>query len=275
MMFDMPREVWEEPGYTVAEHTNSRPVNWALVRQVVIHYTADKRANPDTAQYLRNMQRSYVNNRGYSLGYNVAVDQQGLSWEIRGVDYRPAANVEVNNTTYTILALVNWQDACNGVMVDSIRDIVQWARQQAGRRLEIVGHRDVGSTRCPGDGIYNQITGNVFEPTEDLDMRIINPPVRAYDSRKQQGRFKPGETRKIHVGRNDAVFVNLTAVDAQGWGFITAWGDGPMPDVSNVNYNVGMTIANSAWVPVAADGCINVFSHAATDVLVDVQAVAS
>lgn len=275
MMCDRPREVWEEAGYTVGEHTNSKPVNWALVRQLVIHYTADKKANPDTAQYLRNMQRSYVNNRGYSLGYNVAVDQQGVSWEIRGTDYRPAANIEVNNTTFTILALVDWQNPCNPAMVDTIRRIVAWARQQAGQDLPVVGHRDVGSTRCPGDGIYNQIQANVFEPSEDVDMRIINPPVRAYDSRKQQGRYKAGETRRIHVGRNNAVFVNLTAVDAQGWGFLTAWGDGPMPDVSNVNYNVGMTIANSAWVPVAPDGCINVFSHAATDVLVDVQAVAS
>lgn len=273
MMFDMPRAVWEEPGYTVAEHTNSKPVNWALVRQVVIHYTADKRANPDTAQYLRNMQRSYVNNRGYSLGYNVAVDQAGLSWEIRGTDFRPAANINVNNTTFTILCLVDWEDPCNDVMVETVRELVGWTRAQTGERTPVVGHRDVGSTNCPGSGIYNQIVDGVFEPGEDVEMRIIDPPIRVYDSRLQNGKFAAGETRKVSVGQNKAAFVNVTVVEPAGWGFLTLFGSGPVPDVSNVNYE-DQTICNSSWVPVGADGTISVFSYAECHVLVDVQAVA-
>jgi hypothetical protein len=106
-------------------------------------------------------------------------------------------------------------------------------------------------------------------------MRIINPPTRVYDSRKQGGPFKAGETRRVTVGRNAAAFVNITVVNASGDGFVTVWGDGPMPDVSNVNYETRQTICNTSWVPVNGDGTINVYTFAGCDILVDVQAVAS
>ena len=275
-MFDRSRAVWEAPGYSVGEHTNSGPVRWSRVQNIVIHYTADKRAMSDTAQYLRNMQKSYVDRRGYSLGYSVAVDQSGVSWEIRGTDYIPAANVGYNDSTWVILALVDWQDECNPQMVETIRGLVAWAREQTGEDTPVIGHRDLASTRCPGTGIYNQIRNGTFEPVSgDLTMRMMNPPVRVYDSRKQTGKFRNGETRKITVGKNNAVFVNVTVVNADSNGFVTLWGDGPTPDVSNVNYEQGQTICNTSWVPVNADGTINVYTYAACDILVDVQAVAS
>jgi hypothetical protein len=276
MMFDRSRADWEAAGYMVAQHTKSRAVRWSDVDRVVVHYTADRRAMADTAQYLRNMQKSYVDRRGYSLGYSVAVDQSGVSWEIRGTDHMPAANVGWNDRTWVILAFVDWQDACNPAMVDTIRQLVGWAREQVGRDIPVVGHRDIASTRCPGDGIYNQIKNGTFEPVpEDLTMRIINPPTRVYDSRKQGGPFKAGETRRVTVGRNGAAFVNVTVVNASGDGFVTVWGDGPMPDVSNVNYETRQTICNTSWVPVNGDGTVNVYTFAGCDILVDVQAVAS
>lgn len=275
-MYSHRRADWEAAGYTIAGHTNSRPLNWGRVNNIVIHYTADKRAMSDTAQYLRNMQRAYVDRRGYSLGYSVAVDQQGVSWEIRGTDYIPAANVGYNDVTWVILALVDWQDECNPAMIETIRGLVAWARQQTGEDTSVIGHRDLASTRCPGDGIYNQIRNGTFEPVSgDLTMRMMNPPVRVYDSRKQTVKFRNGETRKITVGKNSAVFVNVTVVNADSNGFVTLWGDGPTPDVSNVNYEQGQTICNTSWVPVNADGTINVYTYAACDILVDVQAVAS
>lgn len=273
--YDRSRAAWEVPGYRIDEHTRSRPVRWSDVDSVVIHYTADKRANPDTAAYVRAMQRSYVDNRGYSLGYSVAVDQDGISWEIRGTDHMPAANVGYNDRTFVVLCLVDWQDAANPAMVDKVRSIVSWARQQAGRTLPVIGHRDLAATRCPGDGLYAQIKEHVFEPqpTPEYDVKLVDPPQRIYDSRKQGGRFRDGETRKVSTGKSGAVFVNVTVVDPAGdGGFLTMWGSGPQPDVSNVNYSHGQTIANSAWVPVARDGTISVYAFRSCDVLIDVQA---
>ncbi|MGA0398110.1 MAG: hypothetical protein ACO3O3_13185, partial [Ilumatobacteraceae bacterium] len=65
--------------------------------------------------------------------------------------------------------------------------------------------------------------------------------------------------------------VTLTAVDAQGWGFLTAYACGSnMPDASNLNYDNGDTLANQAVVPLNDNGELCVYSYAASDVLVDV-----
>ena len=65
--------------------------------------------------------------------------------------------------------------------------------------------------------------------------------------------------------------VTLTAVDAQGWGFLTAYACGSnMPDASNLNYDAGDTLANQAVVPLNDNGELCVYSYAASDVLVDV-----
>jgi len=279
-MFDRPRSSWEQPGFTVDEHTDARPINWARVDSIVIHYTAAETADTDTARWLAQMQRSYVTSRGYSLGYSCAIDQTGVCWEIRGTDYIPAATKNENGHTFAILQLVDWQNPANPVMVERTRQLVAQLRQQ--NRMSITGHRDWAATRCPGDGVYHQIETGVFEPSPtppippepgpEFEMRLIDPPQRVFDSRSQGGRFADGETRRISVGQSGPVFVNVTVVDPTGTGWLAVWGGGPLPSVSNVNFTHGVTIANSAWVP-TSNGQIQVYVSASADVLVDVQAV--
>lgn len=274
---DRQRSAWEESEYRIADHTTSRPLDWSRVDNIVIHYTGSQTVNRNTAELLKGSQRSYVNNRGYSLGYSVAVDQDGVSWEIRGTDFIPAANKNYNGVTWVIQVLVDWQDGCNRQMVETVRDLVWFARHNIGRDVPVIGHRDIGSTRCPGDGVYDQVQRKVFEPQArkplgDFEMQLVDPPVRAYDSRKGDGAFADKETRRVQTGYQDAVFVNITVVGAKGDGFVTVWGEGRMPDVSNVNYGAGDTIANSAWVPVANDGTIQVYCYSGCDILIDVQA---
>ena len=279
-MFDRSRSVWEEPGFTVAEHTTSPPVNRSRITDVVIHYPGHDGVGDDTARDLANSQRYYCINRGYSLGYNAVVDRAGVLWQVRGMDYQNAANKGANPTTVSVQLRTNIGEPASPAAVTRVQRFVSDVRRWAGNpTIGVVGHRDVGSTACPGDAIYNQVQRGMFEPEIDLDvtMKIIDPPQRVYDTRKQTGRFNDGETRKINVGQPNAkaVFVNVTCVAPSGAGFATVWGAGPMPDVSNVNYTHGDTICNTSWIPVAGDGTIQVYCYSSCDVLVDVQAVAS
>jgi len=277
-MFDQSRRVWEQPGFTVSEHTTSPPVAPAMIDAVVVHYVGAE-VTSDPVTWLRNNQRYYATNRGYSLGYNAVVDRDGIMWQVRGLEFRNAANKGANNTTVSVLQLVSGDEAANNAQVARTRrfvaDMERWCRHP----LTVLGHRDVGATACPGDAIYNQIQRGEFDPSadKDLTMKIIDPPQRVYDSRKQTGRFNDGESRKINVGQSaaKAVFVNVTCVNPSGSGFATVWGNGAMPDVSNVNYQHGETICNTSWVPVAGDGTIQVYCYSSCDLLVDVQAVAS
>ncbi len=67
-----------------------------------------------------------------------------------------------------------------------------------------------------------------------------------------------------------SVVLNVTAVDAEGWGYVTAHASGTArPNASNLNYDVGQTIANTVITPVGSDGDVVFFTHAATHLLVD------
>jgi hypothetical protein len=247
-----------------------------MIDSVVIHYPGHDGVGDDTARDLANSQRYYATNRGYSLGYNAVVDRAGVLWQVRGIDYRNAANKGANNTSVSVQMRVNLDEPGSTAAVTRVRRFVADVERWCGHPLKVLGHRDVGATACPGDAIYNQITTGEFDPSadKDLTMKIVSPPRRVYDSREDDNPLPAQTVRAIPVGQESgAVFVNLTVTQQNASGYLTAWGAGAMPDVSNLNYGV-KDICNTSWVPVV-DGHINVWSYSATHVLVDVQAVAS
>ena len=162
MRYDRTRASWVQPAYPVT----GPAYTWSTVDTIAIHYTAANTVSDDTGTYLASMNAFYWLDRGYALGYNAAVDQDGLTWEIRGDKYRSAANKDWNTRTYAILALVDGANPANPAMIDGIRSLVADCRTyQPTARL--AGHRDIGATACPGDGLYAQIIAGTFEPTPD------------------------------------------------------------------------------------------------------------
>ncbi|MFH2009706.1 MAG: hypothetical protein ABI333_24140, partial [bacterium] len=84
------RTEWQDPAYPV---TSTSWMNINALQYITLHYIGGDGVNlSDIPQFLRNNQLDYVLNRGYSLGYNSAVSLDGDEWEIRGFDYRCAAN---------------------------------------------------------------------------------------------------------------------------------------------------------------------------------------
>jgi hypothetical protein len=134
------------------------------VTMVPAHYTAATTVPTDTASYLRSIQRDYTLNRGYSIGYNFAVDQTGQAWECRGFDIKCAANKGANDTTIAVLCLVDGAEAMNTSMCLTFSALGAEAERRCGDSLLVVGHRDIGATACPGDGIYGQVCAGVLEP---------------------------------------------------------------------------------------------------------------
>ncbi len=107
-------------------------------------------------------------------------------------------------------------------------------------------------------------------------------PVRAIDTRAASGPVDPGEVLAVPVVPATgvtptvvaAISMNVTATNATGPGYFTAWPcDQPQPLASSLNYAGGEPgVPNHAIVPVARDGtvCITTGVHAA-DVIVDVD----
>lgn len=68
-----------------------------------------------------------------------------------------------------------------------------------------------------------------------------------------------------------AVTMNATVTEPIGSGFIKIWpSDRPFPEVSNVNYVRGQSVANSVTVTVGDDGEVLVFASTAAHVLLDI-----
>jgi hypothetical protein len=80
-------------------------------------------------------------------------------------------------------------------------------------------------------------------------------------------------TGLIPQGASAAV-VNLTVVNPTADGFLSVYADGsitPPPSSSNVDFTKGQVIANSDVVGLSRTGAIDLYSNAATDVVVDVE----
>lgn len=280
------RERWEEPGWTVAEHTNAGPHPFNLTTAVIIHYTAASttpESESTVAAYLRRIQRDYAANRGYSIGYNWCVDRHGRVWELRGDDYKCAANGNTTtNNDPAILCLVDAADPANEPMTAAIQDIVTHCEKQAGRSLTVKGHRDVRATSCPGDGLYGQVTAGTFRPTapepptED-NMQYLAEPYRSYDSRETGGVLQPGEVRKVPVvfgTKAHAVITCISEAAQRGW--VSAAGD---PDavgktaVLNFDDEPGVQIRNGSVPLGLPDGHAYIETTVPCHVIVDVFAV--
>ena len=100
-------------------------------------------------------------------------------------------------------------------------------------------------------------------------------PARLFDSRGTEP--GPGTVQRVGIAGKAGVptnaiaaQVNITVTGAHGAGFVTAWPCGrEQPNVSNLNYKDGGTIANSAVVPLGG-GQLCLAASSAADLIVDV-----
>jgi len=176
-----PREVWQSPSQPV----KGPAFDWSKIDTLPLHYTAaDDLIDGDPGEsaddlpgYLRAIQNHYLTKRGYSVGYNFAVDWLGGVWEIRGFDYKCAANRGWNERAVAVLCLVDGADPLTAEAVKSVRKILAETNRRAGRSLTVRPHSEIGSTACPGDGIRRQIKANEFTPWEASTVQIIDPLV--------------------------------------------------------------------------------------------------
>lgn len=174
------REEWQNPLLPVNGPSPTMD-EWT---HLALHYTAaDDLIDGDPGEhaedlpaYLRAIQRDYETNRKYSVGYGFAVDWLGGVWEIRGFDIKHAANLHWNEETCTVLCLVDGADPLTPEALASVNAIYAEADRRAGIHLRPVGHRDIGATACPGEGIYAQIQAGAVRPLAVVEPEPPAPP---------------------------------------------------------------------------------------------------
>jgi hypothetical protein len=188
-----------------ADESWSRPTSTANeVHMGVVHHTATSNDYTDARAVMRAMYRYHTQNLGWAdLGYNIVVDQQGNVYEGRAGGLENGvvgAHARGYNTGSFGVAVIGNFDQIRPprAAVNAVVDVIAWqsrvygidpvgstGKMSGGWRPTIVGHRDVGSTACPGQHFY-PLLGEVREqaaakmdarsPDEWTGDREIVPP---------------------------------------------------------------------------------------------------
>lgn len=215
---------------------------------------------------IRSIYAYHTRSRGWSdIGYNYLVDRFGRVWEGRfgGID-RPVVGAHTlgyNDNAFAASALGNYDvKSPADAMVRAFGSLMAWklslhgvdaslTSQQVGSRRfrAISGHRDAGSTACPGRYLYNQLprirqlaaAGQRGWSGRELESDLVgsdHPDVIA--RRSSDGRMIVVPTGGLLKFRSATVAINSSSV-AQVSASPDLTGDG-VPDAL-VRYRSGLT----------------------------------
>lgn len=293
------RDRWEDPDYRIADDDPpaQRPHD---IDQAVLHYSADSTiptSEQGLADWFAGMQRYYSTVRGYAIGYLFGVDHRGDVWELRGFDYKSAANAGHNDHTCPVIFTTTPGQPATPEAWESARAVWREFRYRSGRsdfnnRAVGHGHLTGAATACPGVALRDQliVEGDINKDSETgapivaTETEILSPPVRILDSRDfgaEDGRLgseRDGDNGRRTIGVPDstgvlAIEATFTAVGPAGGGFLTAWAGGnPVPEVSCLNWDDSTeAIANSVTVPMGI-GAFEILLHGDAHLVIDLVA---
>ena len=140
------------------------------VNSVVLHYPAmsGKLNTVDGVKSaLRSWQNYHMDTHGWSdIAYQVAFDQMGNSYRLRGIGNRSAANgnTELNLTKCAFLLVVAENEMPTPKMIKTVNRFIGKARKRYPKISKIQGHGQVrpGGTSCPGRLVQGMIDNGTF-----------------------------------------------------------------------------------------------------------------
>lgn len=149
-LYDFTRADW---GARPAAYTNR--LDYKRVGHLIVHYPGTpKPVGTDTAtiaRALRGWQDFHKDGRGWSdIAYNVAVDQLGRVWELRGYDRRDGATTGMGGVSMSILAIVGNHEEPTEAMRQGILRVLAEGNRRAPHAKR-GWHSMYQSTSCPGD----------------------------------------------------------------------------------------------------------------------------
>ena len=141
---------------------------------IYIHYpgsggTIGRASVASTKSRLEGYRRQHKNVNGWAdIAYNVAVDQSGNVWELRGIDRQSGANggTASNRSGQAILVLVGNNEKPTAECVAGIKDAVRRIRKVHPKASRIRGHQQSpdASTACPGAHLMGLVRSGGLEP---------------------------------------------------------------------------------------------------------------
>lgn len=149
----------------------AEPLDGTKVVGIAVHWpgmTSPISGIPAVSSALR-LWQTYHLSRGYrDIAYQVAVDQDGNRYELRGLDGRSGANgdADVNVRYGAVLVVLGPGEQPSEAMLSELRSVVADHRGLFPKSTQVVGHQDVRPepTTCPGPIMEALIKAGALEP---------------------------------------------------------------------------------------------------------------
>ncbi|XP_037892171.1 peptidoglycan-recognition protein LB isoform X1 [Glossina fuscipes] len=132
---------------------------------VIIHHSYTPAAcytTDDCKKAMRSMQDFHQLERGWNdIGYSFGIGGDGNIYVGRGFNVVGAHAPKYNDKSVGICLIGDWRtELPTDTMLQATRDLIAFglSRGYIHRQYELLGHRQVRPTECPGDRLYNEIT---------------------------------------------------------------------------------------------------------------------
>jgi len=154
--------------------------------KLILHHTAsDGQDEPS----MRAIQTFHMDVRGWrDIAYHYVFDNDSPDVDLfvgRGAGVEGAATLNNNDDSHAICVMGNYEgDTPSPLLLERIAHLVAWGHEQGWWPLGFTGgHRDYGSTSCPGDNLH-ELIGSINDRAEAIyegdDMPQFTPEEEAF-----------------------------------------------------------------------------------------------
>lgn len=119
---------------------------------IIIHHTAST-----SEMTVESIHQQHLNQGWAGIGYNLYINKQGEVWEGRPEEMSGAQCEGFNSISIGVCLSGNFEEEEPNVnQITSLIELLHYLRTKYPN-VEIVGHKDLNATACPGKNLYSKL----------------------------------------------------------------------------------------------------------------------
>ena len=140
-----------------------------VLEYIVIHHTAS--TAKETVEQIHNF---HINNNGWAgIGYHFYIRKDGTVYKGRDEKYAGAHCENYNSVSLGICLEGNFEiEKPTEKQLKSLSELLQHLKQKYGN-VQVVGHRDLNATACPGKNLYSKLGSVIANAKKDEYVKVF------------------------------------------------------------------------------------------------------
>lgn len=141
-----------------------------VLEYIVIHHTASTRDM--TVQEIHQLHLNQGEN-WKGIGYHFYIDKQGVIWRGRPEEMSGSHALDYNSVSIGICLSGNFEtEQPTDNQLKSLSELLQYLKQKYGN-VQVVGHRDLNATACPGKNLYSRLGSMIANAKKDEYVKVF------------------------------------------------------------------------------------------------------